>query len=82
LRMLTKMTGKSEGELRTEMNNELEEMEREVSAMKEILKAKAKGKKVSEVKKEPKEPKEPKAKAAPKKKAAAAVAAVAAAVTQ
>jgi hypothetical protein len=71
MRLMTKMTGKGEEELRMEMKNELEEMEREVSAMKELLKAKPKGGK----KKEPKEAKEPKAKkvAAPIKKKTKAI---------
>ncbi len=38
-----KLTGKSEEEMRKELNEELEELEREVSAMKELLKAKPMG---------------------------------------
>ena len=85
LRTMKKMTGKSEEELRNEMRQELEELEREVSALKELLKTKptpkAKGgKKKAETEgeeqkdeKAEKEEKPKKAKAAPKKKAAAAV---------
>ena len=40
LRTMKKMTGKSEEELRKEMKQELEELEKEVSAMKELLKTK------------------------------------------
>ena len=81
LRRMMKMTGKSEEELRNEMRQELEELEREVSALKELLKTKptpkAKGGKKKaetegEEQKDVKEEKPKKAKAAPKKKAVVA----------
>ncbi len=81
LRTMMKMTGKSEEELRNEMRQELEELEREVSALKELLKTKptpkAKGGKKKaetegEEQKAEKEEKPKKAKAAPKKKAVVA----------
>ena len=40
LRTMMKMTGKSEEEMRNDMRQELEELEREVSAVKELLKTK------------------------------------------
>jgi ElaB/YqjD/DUF883 family membrane-anchored ribosome-binding protein len=42
LRAMMKVTGKSDEEVRKELNEELEELEREVSAMKELLKTKTK----------------------------------------
>ena len=39
MRVMKKMTGKGEEELKEAMNEELLEMERDVSAMKELLKA-------------------------------------------
>ena len=72
-----KMTGKSEEELRKEMNQELEELEREVSALKEVLKTKptpkAKGGKKAVTTEGDEQKEEKPKKAAPKKKAAATV---------
>ena len=79
MRTMKKMTGKSEEELRDEMRTELEALEREVSALKELLKTKptpkAKGgKKATEGEEKPKATEgeeKPKAKrASPKKKTA------------
>ena len=64
-------------DIQEELMAELEELEREVSAVNELLKPKAKkgGKKAATEKTEGEEEKPKKAKAAPKKKAAAAAAA-------
>ena len=91
LRTMMKMTGKSEEELRNEMRQELEELEREVSALKELLKTKptpkAKGGKKKaetegEEQKAEKEEKPKKAKAAPKKKAVVAAEASVVSITE
>lgn len=60
MRVMKELTGKGETELKELMRKEVEEMSKEVSAMKELLKA-PKAQKAAKVAKEPKEPKEPKA---------------------
>ena len=74
LRKMMKMTGKSEEEMRNEMRQELVELEREVSAVKELLKTKQTPKAKGGKKKAETEGEETKAKAkkAKEEKAAAA----------